>query len=273
LICFSHSIPRKPLASNGFKSSQSSLIKRPPSEPPPPPLPKSPPPASPLAIPPELQSIFRDNPSNSTNSRNTDSGTYEFIAPPLVPEDEYLSPIRTETPIIMDRKNSSSTISSLSYSTRDGDSPVGAFPSLSPQTSTHCLSNNSLEDDYEPFLKTNDHNNETPKLIDNNEGNYEIVNDNEAINGNCFNNMLPIGQRPLLPKVKESTQLSSNKTKIIPDVFPNLPNWPRITKDKKVIKDKQENDSTLEENANSFTNLDLMNNNNCNSINNSLGMC
>jgi hypothetical protein len=247
-------IPRKPLASNGFKSSQSSLIKRPPSEPPPPPLPKSSPPASPLAIPPELQTVLRDNSSNPTNSRNTDSGTYEFIAPPSVPDDEYLLPIRTETPIIMNRKNSSSTISSLSCSTRDGDSPVGAYPSLSPQTSNYCLPNNSLEDDYEPFLKTNDHNNKTRKLINNNEENYEIVNDNEAMNGNCFN--LPIGQRPLLPKVKDPTQVSNNKTKLMPDVFPHLPNWPRNTKDKKVT--KQENDPSFEENAN----LDLINNNN-----------
>jgi hypothetical protein len=126
-----------------------------------------------------------------------------------------------------------------------------------------CLSNSSFDSDYEPFIESGNLNSTCKSNI--NEDTYEEVKDSEAVNVN----ILPIGQRPLLPKAKETTNAITNKSKLVPDVFPSLTSWTKIGKEKK-IKDKQENDCVNEENCMS-SNLDIMNNNS-KLINNSLSI-
>ncbi|XP_054158354.1 lymphocyte cytosolic protein 2-like [Oppia nitens] len=236
-------IPRKPV-NNNLKSTSNMPIKRPPSEPPPPPLPKSPPPMSPINVPSDLQYMLTKDTKYLITTSNGYPDNYEAVVLPLT-EDEYLSPIPLD---ITSRKSSSSTISSL----RDDVSSIGSYKSHSSQSHSNVIT----EENYEPFIetiKTNDINDNEMTIKDEN---YEIVNENQFIN----NPILPVSQRPLLPKVKESS-IMTNKSKLgIPDVFPNLLN--RSTKDKKWSKESKslENDINIEDN-----------NNNSNSVN-SLGI-
>ncbi|CAG2105127.1 unnamed protein product [Medioppia subpectinata] len=233
-------LPRKPIMNNVVKTAPNSQLKRPPSEPPPPPLPKSPPPVSAFGIPSDLNSLLSESSSYSSNSQNQSEENYEQIILPLT-EDEYLSPISIETPVIMDENKCFA--------------PKAQFSSS--QSLNQCLS-----EDYEPFREMSKSVEQIHQMCISEE-NYEEVKEFNEINDNHLNYKRSVSQRPLLPKVKETSIV--NKSKLISDVFPNIPNWNRNSKDKKSGKERperQESDTNCDENSLKSHSLEFINHNN-----------
>ncbi|CAG2166945.1 unnamed protein product, partial [Oppiella nova] len=224
-------IPRKPFTNNSVKTAPNPQIKRPPSEPPPPPLPKSPPPVSPVVIPSDLNLIFNESSGYSLNSQNISEDTYESIVLPLT-EDEYLSPISVEIPALREQNKSFAAKTQF----------------LSSQSLNHCFA-----DDYQSFREISKSVEQIHQL-DTTEENYEIVNDCQELNGN----QLSANQRPLLPKVKEPPVVP--KSNPISDVFSNIPNWSRSSKEKKT--GRPESDTNLDDHSLRSQSLEFINHNN-----------